>query len=152
MKLLDINHHVECESETAPIIIDNVNSRSLLKVVEYCTVHNDPSISMTDLKIWDNKFVKVEPSVLCELASVSHLLFIYILITALHIFIKCNTYFPSRRMQFFLHCNCFSNLQYPNVINKRTCFCPLLRISSSISYSFLFHIYSILIGSVSFGN
>lgn len=61
----------ESESETAPIIIDNVNSRSLLKVVEYCTVHNDPSISATDLKAWDNKFVKVEPSVLCELASVT---------------------------------------------------------------------------------
>eukprot|EP00026_Physarum_polycephalum_P003820 Phypoly_transcript_03836.p1 GENE.Phypoly_transcript_03836~~Phypoly_transcript_03836.p1 ORF type:complete len:711 (-),score=171.32 Phypoly_transcript_03836:18-2150(-) len=62
----------ECESETAPIIIDNVNSRSLLKVVEYCTVHNDPSISAADLKSWDNKFVKVEPSVLCELASAAY--------------------------------------------------------------------------------
>jgi hypothetical protein len=67
-------HHAERESETTPIIIDNVNSRSLLKVVEYCTVHNDPSISAADLKAWDNKFVKVEPSVLCELASVSSLL------------------------------------------------------------------------------
>lgn len=54
----------------APITLDNVNSRSLIKVIEYCTVHNDPNISPADAKAWDNKFVKVEPSVLCELASV----------------------------------------------------------------------------------
>lgn len=62
----------ESESDTLPITLDNVNSRSLVKVVEYCTVHNDATISATDLKNWDNKFVKVEPSVLCELASAAY--------------------------------------------------------------------------------
>lgn len=57
------------ESGSSCIVLDNVNSRSFAKVLEYCTAHCTPGV--VDLKAWDNKFVKVEPSVLCELASVS---------------------------------------------------------------------------------
>jgi len=58
------------ESGTSCIVLDNVNSRSFSKVLEYCTAHCAPGVA--DLKAWDNKFVKVEPSVLCELASAAY--------------------------------------------------------------------------------
>ena len=62
------------ESGSSGIVLENVNSRSLTKVLEYCTVHCTPPPGTTeaDLKVWDSKFVKVEPSILCELASVCH--------------------------------------------------------------------------------
>jgi len=58
------------ENDGSEIALDNVNSRSFAKVLEYCIAHCTPGI--TDLKTWDNKFVKVEPSILCELASAAY--------------------------------------------------------------------------------
>jgi S-phase kinase-associated protein 1 len=62
------------ESGSSGIVLENVNSRSLTKVLEYCTVHCTPPPGTTeaDLKVWDSKFVKVEPSILCELASAAY--------------------------------------------------------------------------------
>ncbi len=46
--------------------------------MEYCHVHTNPQLIYNpdrgiDLKSWDDKFVKVDPGTLCELASVSFL-------------------------------------------------------------------------------
>jgi len=67
---LSLRRKIEAEPEATTIVLDNVNGRSFTRVMEYCNVHCPPK--SIDLKVWDNKFVKVEPSVLCELASAAY--------------------------------------------------------------------------------
>jgi len=51
------------------IVLENITGRALLKVVEYCVVH---SSNRSDLKQWDERFVKLDPGTLCELASAAY--------------------------------------------------------------------------------
>lgn len=50
------------------------NKKGAAQVMEYCHVHTAPHIVTMekgmDLKTWDDKFVKLDPGTLCELASV----------------------------------------------------------------------------------
>jgi hypothetical protein len=62
--------NTDCNSVT----LDNITGRALHKVMEYCTMHSNAKAQ--DLKSWDEKFVKLDPGTLCELASVSLTLFI----------------------------------------------------------------------------
>lgn len=60
------------------MVVDNVGGTAMKKVQDYCTVHANLVSPRSGRKIdnighWDEKFVKLEPSALCELASVNPL-------------------------------------------------------------------------------
>jgi len=65
-----IRKKVETLEPNAILQLDNITGRALTKVMEYCHVHTAPHIISIDLKTWDDKFVKLDPGTLCELASV----------------------------------------------------------------------------------
>jgi hypothetical protein len=64
------------ESANGVIHFDNITSRALSKVMEYCHMHTAPHIVTMekgmDLKTWDERFVKLDPGTLCELASAAY--------------------------------------------------------------------------------
>eukprot|EP01119_Soliformovum_irregulare_P025730 TRINITY_DN9609_c0_g1_i2.p1 TRINITY_DN9609_c0_g1~~TRINITY_DN9609_c0_g1_i2.p1 ORF type:complete len:353 (-),score=95.78 TRINITY_DN9609_c0_g1_i2:122-1180(-) len=60
--------------DEAIVTLPDVKTATLQKVVEYCQVHNNPSISERDKKTWDSEFVQLKQSLLCELASASYYL------------------------------------------------------------------------------
>jgi len=65
-----IRKKVETLEPNSILQLDNITGRALTKVMEYCHVHTAPHIISIDLKTWDDKFVKLDPGTLCELASV----------------------------------------------------------------------------------
>ncbi|KAL6079680.1 Skp1 domain-containing protein [Balamuthia mandrillaris] len=52
--------------------LDNITGRALAKVMEYCYVHTVPDTIHIDLKTWDDRFVRLDPGTLCELASAAY--------------------------------------------------------------------------------
>ena len=50
------------------MVLDNITGRALHKVMEYCLAHAGGN--KAELKAWDDKFVRLDPGTLCELASV----------------------------------------------------------------------------------
>eukprot|EP01087_Luapelamoeba_hula_P004958 TRINITY_DN1499_c0_g1_i1.p1 TRINITY_DN1499_c0_g1~~TRINITY_DN1499_c0_g1_i1.p1 ORF type:complete len:600 (-),score=181.74 TRINITY_DN1499_c0_g1_i1:169-1968(-) len=63
---------VENMEPNAIIQLENITGRALTKVMEYCHVHTAPHVISMDLKAWDDKFVKLDPGTLCELASAAY--------------------------------------------------------------------------------
>jgi len=61
------------EPDNSPITIDNITSSTLMKVLDFCSVHSAPH-SVPNFKAWNEKFVRLEPSELCELASAAYYL------------------------------------------------------------------------------
>jgi hypothetical protein len=60
------------EKETEVVItLPDVPTAILSKVLEYCAMHTNPSLSEREKKAWDAAYVQVKQSTLCELASVS---------------------------------------------------------------------------------
>jgi hypothetical protein len=55
------------------IVFENISGRALTKVMEYCAVHAGPAGQTGDLRTWDDRFVRLDPGTLCELASVCRL-------------------------------------------------------------------------------
>jgi len=67
-----IRKKLETLEPNAILQLDNITGRALTKVMEYCHVHTAPHIISMDLKTWDDKFVKLDPGTLCELASAAY--------------------------------------------------------------------------------
>eukprot|EP01118_Nematostelium_gracile_P001845 TRINITY_DN11909_c0_g1_i1.p1 TRINITY_DN11909_c0_g1~~TRINITY_DN11909_c0_g1_i1.p1 ORF type:complete len:293 (-),score=71.65 TRINITY_DN11909_c0_g1_i1:174-1052(-) len=53
------------------ISLENISENTLVKVLEFCNVHTSPG-TIPNLQIWDEKFVRLEPPDLCELASAAY--------------------------------------------------------------------------------
>lgn len=67
-----IKHMIEDDYATNEIPLPNVTSRILAKVIEYCKKHveatsSEEKPSETDLKAWDDEFVKVDLAMWFEL-------------------------------------------------------------------------------------
>eukprot|EP00029_Vermamoeba_vermiformis_P007982 TRINITY_DN3607_c0_g1_i1.p1 TRINITY_DN3607_c0_g1~~TRINITY_DN3607_c0_g1_i1.p1 ORF type:complete len:429 (+),score=66.03 TRINITY_DN3607_c0_g1_i1:119-1405(+) len=60
--------------DEAIILLHDVKSATLGRVFDYCKYHADSSINEKDRKTWDAKFVQVDQTLLCELASASYYL------------------------------------------------------------------------------
>jgi len=73
---LAIRKKIESAGPNGVIQFDNITARALSKVMEYCHMHTAPHIVTMekgmDLKTWDEKFVKLDPGTLCELASAAY--------------------------------------------------------------------------------
>lgn len=63
--------HPEGLPDGATVVLDNITGRALHKVMEYCLAHAGGN--KAELKAWDDKFVRLDPGTLCELASVRSL-------------------------------------------------------------------------------
>lgn len=57
--------------ENNPIVLENINSGTLVKVLEFCSVHTAPH-TVPNVNVWNEKFVRLEPAELCELASAAY--------------------------------------------------------------------------------
>lgn len=71
-----IRSHLEnrVDSGTNKVPLENINSSTLLKVLEFCSVHSKICAIPTSILQWDEKFIRLEPSELCELASAAYYL------------------------------------------------------------------------------
>jgi S-phase kinase-associated protein 1 len=73
---LAIRKKIESAGPNGVIQLDNITARALSKVMEYCHMHTAPHIVTMekgmDLKTWDERFVKLDPGTLCELASAAY--------------------------------------------------------------------------------
>eukprot|EP01091_Cochliopodium_minus_P008434 TRINITY_DN1915_c0_g1_i4.p1 TRINITY_DN1915_c0_g1~~TRINITY_DN1915_c0_g1_i4.p1 ORF type:complete len:372 (-),score=109.87 TRINITY_DN1915_c0_g1_i4:141-1256(-) len=63
--------------EDQRIVVNNVTTLALEKIMDYCNVHVNLSSPRSNKKIdnialWDENFVKLEPGTLCELASAAY--------------------------------------------------------------------------------
>jgi len=66
-----IGKQLESKTDDSPIVLESINSNTLTKVLEFCRAHTSPQ-SVTNLAAWDEKFVRLEPGELCELASAAY--------------------------------------------------------------------------------
>lgn len=64
-----INDQENRENNSQRITVDNITGNTLAKVLDFCSVYTQPH-SSSAYKQWHEKFAKLEPAELCELASV----------------------------------------------------------------------------------
>jgi len=71
-----LREKLESVGPSGVIQLDNITTRAICKVMEYCHVHTAPHLFLmekwTDLRAWDDKFVQLDPGTLCELASAAY--------------------------------------------------------------------------------
>jgi len=60
-------------NEPTTITVDNITGHILMKVLDFCSVYTAPH-SVPNFKAWGDKFVRLEPAELCELASAAYYL------------------------------------------------------------------------------
>ncbi|MED6127874.1 hypothetical protein PIB30_092240 [Stylosanthes scabra] len=79
-----------CHDEESKIPLDSVDSKTLKKVIDYCThhTHNDND-KEEDVKAWDAEFLKVDPNTLYDLLMVFSLIFDLLICFHVHLDLIC---------------------------------------------------------------
>ncbi len=64
------------DEEVPTLTMENVTAQALNKVMEYCVAHQrrltDQGKRIADIAVWDERFVRLDPGALCELASAAY--------------------------------------------------------------------------------
>ncbi|CAK9152249.1 unnamed protein product [Ilex paraguariensis] len=69
-----LKHMIEDDCASTTIPLTNVDSKTLVKVIEYCKRHADETITSEDLKKFDSKFVDEDQTVLYDLLMAANFL------------------------------------------------------------------------------